>query len=297
MVRLKADFKTDMYALARCELANTWGYEAQKISDDRILMVYFDSLRRRPSIRPRLLRISDDFQCPPAHEDGWKLLQEKIVSGSDLAPHLSYEHASLDSQDGLLNEWGVHHFHLGTIESLKRAGFIGRTGPVLLARITPDEFYAINVYPHGEWENFSIVESLHRNWSDSIKQYRLNGIKGEPLSNLQRRNIRRVNMQAATAVADGTVYMAIGGGVCSSGASSEAVRVTDMLLVDLQNLQISIQNQIENFIPNLALGGYLGESEVRACLRGITPKGFEVYFPDYSVCSVVTLVGGWFHRK
>ena len=34
--------------------------------------------------------------------------------------------------------------------------------------------------------------------------------------------ISEVNAQAATAVSDGTVYMAIGGGVASSGTSGEA---------------------------------------------------------------------------
>ena len=80
-------------------------------------------------------------------------------------------------------------------------------------------------------------------------------------------------------MADGTVYMAIGGGVSSAGTSIEAVRRADMLLVDMQNLQISIQEQIENFVPHLAAGGYKAKPEVRAVLAGITPTGSKCTFP------------------
>ena len=179
--------------------------------------------------------------------------------------------------------------------SAKHPVLIERTGPVLFSRITPDTFYAINIYPHGQWENSAIIESLHRNWPDSIRRHRLNGVKGEPLSDLQRRNIRRLNVQAATAVADTTVYGAIDGGVSSGGISFDAVRTTDMLLVDVQNLQMSIQEQFDKFIQHLTAAGYKDEPEVRAVLAGITPEGFEVHFPDYGTRFNVTLEGGWFH--
>jgi hypothetical protein len=81
MVRVQADFKSDLIALARGELVGAWGPDAQPIPDDQILIRYFDLLRRHPAIRPRRLWIADDFQCPPANEAGWKLLQEKIANG------------------------------------------------------------------------------------------------------------------------------------------------------------------------------------------------------------------------
>jgi hypothetical protein len=203
----------------------------------------------------------------------------------------------LDTSDGLLNEWGVHHLHLGADLLSDGSGRFERTAPLLFARITDDDFYAINVYQHGAWEESGILESLHRNWPDTIRSYRLKGIQGEPLSKTQRRNLRKVNAQAATVVADGTVYMSIGGGVVSSGVSAEAVRRSDMLIVDVEQLQVAIQNQLEKFIPHLQAGGYTNESEIKAMLAGVTPKGFQVLFPDYGVRSNVTLEGGWLHGR
>ncbi len=211
MVKLHADFKSDLLVMARKQLAANWSIETGQLSEGQILIGFFDSLRRRPSIRPRSLWIADYFRCPPEHEEGWKVLRSKVLDGKDLRPHLSKRHAQLNTLDGLLNEWGVHHLHLGTAISSGASTHVERSGPVLFARITEEYFFAINIYAHGDWENSSVLESLHRNWPDAIKQYRLRGIQGEPLTEVQRRNLRRKNVQAATTTSDGTVYLAIGG--------------------------------------------------------------------------------------
>jgi hypothetical protein len=297
MVTLVADFRADLLAMARQHLTADWGAEVAQISDDDVLIAYFDALRRRPSVRPRKIWIADDFVCPPESLVGWTQLQKKVTDGEDLRPHLSRGHASLSTLDGLLNEWSVHHLHLGIAFSSYNPSLIERSGPVLFTRITPDDFYAINVYQHGAWEQMSVLESLHRNWPDAIKSYRIQGIRGEPLSEAQRRNLRNVNMQTATAAADGTVYMAIGGGVASSGNSAEAVRRADMLWSDAEQLQISVQEQFEKFLPALEAGGYAGQADIKATLVAITPEAFQVVFPEYGVLANVKLEGGWFHRR
>lgn len=58
MAELRADFKSDLLAIARQQLAAEWDAEAQQISDEVVLISFFDSLRRRPAIRPRTLWVS-----------------------------------------------------------------------------------------------------------------------------------------------------------------------------------------------------------------------------------------------
>jgi hypothetical protein len=297
MVKLRAGFRSDLMAMARKQLAADWGTETAQLSDDEILINFFDSIRRRPSIRPRRLWVADDFRCPPEHEGGWKALQLAVIGGKDLRPHLSSRHANLNTLDGLLNEWGVHHLHLGTAIVLGASTRVERSGAVLFARITDDDFFAIDIYPHGAWESLSVLESLHRNWPDAIKQYRIRGLQGEPLTEVQRRSLRRKNVQAATTTSDGTVYMAIGGGVTSSGRSAEAIMRADMLWSDTDQLQLAVQVQIEKFMPHLQAAGYTDQSEIEATLVEVTPEVFRVAFSDYGVLSNVTLDGGWFHRK
>jgi hypothetical protein len=297
MATLVTNFKSDLVGLARQHLSNDWGAEVQNISDEDIVMAFLDARRRRPASRPRKLWIADDFSYPPEFAAGWQALQDEVTQGADLWPRMSGRHLSLDNLDGLLNEWGIHHFHLGTAPKPDGSGLIERTGPVVFARVTENDFYAINLYHHGHWEETSVLESLHRNWRDTIRQYRLSGIAGEPLTGTERRNLRNVNVQAPTAVADGTVYMAIGGGVVSSGASSRAVMGADMMESDIEKLGPSVQEQLEAFLPLLREKGYNDEPELRATLTDITAEGYQVEFPDYGAGFNVTLVGGWYHRR
>jgi len=59
MAELRVDFKSDLFAIVRQQLVAEWGAEAQHISDEVVLISFFDSLRRRPAIRPRTLRVSE----------------------------------------------------------------------------------------------------------------------------------------------------------------------------------------------------------------------------------------------
>jgi hypothetical protein len=104
-------------------------------------------------------------------------------------------------------------------------------------------------------------------------------------------------MQTAATTAYGTVYMAIGGGVASSGTSAEAVRRADMLWSDAEQLQIAVQEQSDKFLLHLEAGGCTGQAEIKAILVAITPEAFQSVFPEYDVSSNVKLEGGWFHRR
>jgi hypothetical protein len=81
-------------------LTADWGQEVAQISDDDVLVAYFDALRRRPALRPRKIWIADDFACPQEYLAGWTQLQRKVIDGEELRPHLSRGHARLSTLDG-----------------------------------------------------------------------------------------------------------------------------------------------------------------------------------------------------
>ncbi len=162
----------------------------------------------------------------------------------------------------------------------------------LFALITDNDFYAINVYSHRDFEMISVVESLHRNWPQAIKQYRVNGIPGEILSPKQRRNIRNANEQIAVTVSDGTAYMAIGGGVTPTGVSVRAVHNADRMRDSVRRFQTEMQEQLERFIIHLRPRGYVDAQEVKANLVGLTPKAYQVLFPEYGVRATVPIEDG-----
>jgi hypothetical protein len=289
---LRANFKADLISMARQHLTEQWGPVATQFPDEQAVIIFFDSLRRRPAVRPRKVWLADDFCCPPDQQGGWNNLREKVSNGADIAPHLSTRHESVTYLDGLLNEWGVHHFHLGTKlhGNPKHSYYVERTGPLLFAMVREDDFYAINIYQHNAFERPIIIESIHRNWPQAIRKYRVNGICGEMLTEEQRKHVRRVNCGTLTTVSDGTVYMPIGGGVCSSGEGLEAVLRARRLLGEVKRLQCALEDRVASFIPELRTCGYTGAPEINAKLVGITQREYKVLFPDYRVLANVMLL-------
>lgn len=140
MPRLKANFEADWLSHLREHMINVQGWSAAQVSafeDGDVCVRYFDALRRRFAAVPRTVKAADDFVCPPEHQTGWNALQEKVRKGQDINPYLSKRHSSLLNLDGLLAEWGVHHFHLGIAAAPKNPAYImARTGPLLYALVT-----------------------------------------------------------------------------------------------------------------------------------------------------------------
>jgi hypothetical protein len=138
------------------------------------------------------------------------VLQNKVRKGEDLNSHLSKGHASLFNNDGLLAEWGVHHFHLGTEPDPRNRNFMKRTRWQVFALVDDNTFCAINIYPHGpderHYEEVGIIERIHRNWPDIISAYRVKATV-ETWDEAQRQAFRKKNANVLVSTADGTVYM------------------------------------------------------------------------------------------
>jgi hypothetical protein len=288
MALLAADFKADLLMMARQYLEERW--PSENIPERDVLPKYFDSLRRWPTARPRRVWEADDFHCPPVMLKGWELLRRKVLKGEDLRPHLAREHSDLSHRDGLLNEWGVHHLHLGVKPYFKDPSFVDRTQQLLFALITDDDFYAINIYPrHRDWETTEILESLHRNWPQVLASCRIHRVPGEKLNKQERKNLRNASVQTFTAVSDDAVYAPIRGGVASSGVSIEAVMRTATAVADMKRLQIAMQEQIEKFTIQLRPLGYSDGQAIKATLVAVDSAGYHVLFPEYGLRANVKL--------
>jgi len=90
---------------------------------------------RIPSARPRQVQVSERFrnEVPELAErfkKGIESLLADAEKGAPLRPYLSTMVNGIPKVDGLLNDWLVHHFHLGA-PALQPNGFVQRTGPLL----------------------------------------------------------------------------------------------------------------------------------------------------------------------
>ena len=170
---------------------------------------------------PRTVHESSNLVCPPEHQAGYSVLKGKMAKGDDVNSHLSKTILSDNFEDYLLNDWGIHHFHLG--ENVHK-GFAERTGPLLFALVKESDVYFINVLAHGAWSEQELIRMLHNEWPESIVNYRLKGVlglAGQP-TNEDIEQLRKVGVQTMVQIEDGVVYGPIGGGYSTAGTSVQS---------------------------------------------------------------------------
>ena len=219
---------------------------------------FFNLQKKTITPRKRKVQFSKEFSCPTTHQQGLDTLLEKFKRGKNVVPHLS-KSALIPSQfDGLLYDWGIHHFHLGTSFDHK-SGYIQRTGPILFAKVDDSNVYCINVYSHGKgsappWSKSEMIKILHRNWPETISQYRLPEMMSIRISNEtsptddEYSKARKNHMYTMVEAEKNAVYAPPGGGQMSSGHSAEIVSYCDRIWNTLKRTEIYIREHITSFI-------------------------------------------------
>jgi hypothetical protein len=223
---VEANFEADWIEFCREALASLGCPAAPGTSDEDVSFQYFNAQKRLVAARPRTVHKAQGFTCPADLTAGLEVLLGKVERGDNLGPHLSRKVLDPAEDDVLLNDWGVHHFHLGT--SIENDGFVERTGPLAFAMVQPDDFYLIDVFPHGAWTRLQIVEAIHANWPSVVARYRLVGItvSARP-TDADIKQFRKYGLQAMITVSDGTVYGPLGGGYSTVGSSMQVLARSD----------------------------------------------------------------------
>ncbi len=271
-ITIHKDFYKDWVGLLRYILVHNWNYDANivnSINDEKLPIYYFNADSRRVISNKRKVHCSDVFTCPSEYSRGWELFKQAVESGADLNPYLSKAVQNLTATDAMLNDWKIHHFHLGTeLEN----GYIKRTGALVFTYITDTDMYIVNVFKHGDWAQDEIIETIHRNWPHLIKNCKLIGIKeARPkLLAKERKLLRKTGLNSMVAVGDGTVYGIIGGGTTMDGMSLQARRVMMRQRRFLKEFETHLDKIIDKIIQNLGRHGYDGISDLNAklCIEG-----------------------------
>jgi hypothetical protein len=190
--------------------------------------------------------IPDGFSCPPEVHQGFSALLEKIMKGSDLSPHLSTKLKRADYNDMLLNDWDIHHLHLGEI--IESDGFVNRTGLVLFIRLTATCAYLIVIARHGTWSNRDMIKILHDNWPDSLEDHTIKGVVGiekNPTSE-EIDALRKANINSVIEI-DGKFYFSIGGGYLASGVSMVVMHQVDRIMIRIHDFEKHVSHNSQFF--------------------------------------------------
>ena len=209
------------------------GYDVAHVKDDDHATVVLYSKIHRYTIepRPRCVVKAEGFVCPPQYVLGMQLLEQAIRAGHSLEPHRSKAISSATWRDGLLDYWGIHHFHLGITPM--EDGFIERTDELLVCLVDDTCAYFIKVASHSAapWAKKELVEIIHINWPDAISPYRLVGVTGvnPEINNEDRKALRAANISSFLDMEDGTVYCEPEFGYTTGGLHIKDLRWADRM--------------------------------------------------------------------
>ncbi len=242
---VKMNFHDDWIAMLRKDLLCLGVNLENSVDKDSIPFIYFNCRKRIIPRNDRRVAKSDVFQCPSDLLDGLAKLEVKIISGDDLTPHLSkLVLKRYDSKDYLLNDWGIHHLHLG--KNIEADRFVTRTGPVLYCKVTDDCIYFIDVKEHGRWTEQELLKIIYRNWRDTLEPYIVAGALGTTHhpTDEEIKALRKANVNALLEIEPGVVIAPPGGGYASDGTSIEVVIARDNIVKYLKDFETRImQNE------------------------------------------------------
>jgi hypothetical protein len=281
---IQTDFRADLIDhvddhLARLGFA-TSGLGEARASAPRYLMLLVRALRRVPSVRARRVFMAPEFLIPDSRAEGFSNLVQAIESGASVRPWLSLKVANLIERDALLDDWGIHHLHLGATPHSRASGFVARTEEVAFAIIRPDAVYFIAANSHNRqkaplvWTQMSLVDIVHRNWPHLLATNRMRS-SGYELTPAQRAALRKHCTNACVTVDDGTVYYAPGGGSMSNGDGGIDYIYQMQLFRELDYRETVVREQ--EAVIRAALGAGDGELTLKASFEIDYPEGFTVH--------------------
>lgn len=212
--------------------------------DAKSLVHLFLNLRRRlVQKHKRTIIKSKEFKCPIELEKNLKHFEAVVKNGKEIKPYLSKLTSKLSEIDKFLNDWGIHHFHLGM--EIRKDGYSKRTGPLLFAKVMPNAIYFIQIFPHGSWCKPDLIEIIHKNWPALISKYKYT-LDTQNYSEQEKKTLRNGNINTIVMTSDNTTYFPPGGGLAANGINIEDVKFANALFKRIESLEMFFkQNKLD----------------------------------------------------
>lgn len=218
---------------------------------DHQVVTFFSFRGRLISPQVRKIEYSKKFSIPndPELKKGIKLLEEKIKSGESLFPHLSRKIFDATFPDGMLFDWGINHFHLGTRRDLRNKNLIMGRNEIIYGFVTEKIIYFLVVGVHGQWANKDILKIVKDDFPHLIASHKLKGILGleHEITEKDQILLRAAGVNVVTEL-DGEFYSSPGGGITTARTNMVATEQWHFICRLLHSLEDYIQNE---FLPKI----------------------------------------------
>lgn len=221
---VEMNFIEDFAIIAADKLVE-FGFEPGSSADpEKVLHQYLSYLHRLIPAIPRTIHKPEGFHCPEKYAQGLRILEEKIRMGENLQPYQSRKITSIDYKDMMLNDWGIHHLHLGVDMEISRP-FIKGTKDVLFALFNKGNAYFLTIAGHSSWSEIEMIKIIHDNFPHVIESWRLKdviGLSSVP-DNETIRKYRGAQINSPIEIYPGVVYIGPGGGYAADGTNIKVV--------------------------------------------------------------------------
>ncbi len=220
---------------------------------------YYEMLTRRIVPAPRRVHFSDklnDTLGKLAQEtsveqrekalEAWRtvfFIRHLLVEGQNVTRFLSKSVDNLTFIDGLLWDFGMHHFHLN--RELENSGFVERSDYLLFAVITQEDAFFVDVRPHCDpdvWVRQDLLSIVHSNWPELTESRVMRGVQGTVLTDQQKKELRRKNANHAAQIG-GNAIAPLGGGTTPAGSSLACQWLGMKLLHEIKQHQCYFDTQ------------------------------------------------------
>lgn len=234
------DFSEDLRELLIAALARLGSPIDPASPLDHAAMTYFNLDRRRIRPTPRTVRMSRELAVktlPAPIDAAVTEITRRAEHGEPLVPFLSKQIADAHFADGLLNDWGIHHLHVGSATP-GADGYVKQQGELLYAWVLEAEFLMLDVRDHHSFADDALVAIMVANWPEKMARFRMASIRpspNPPTPGERKKARQRVTM--FTQGPDGAMYMPPGGGCATSGISIVAVDRADRLCNRVDELE------------------------------------------------------------
>ena len=222
---------------------------------------YCEMLRRRIVPMPRRVHFSEEIhdslgklrqEADMEHQeqaaDAWGcvfLIRRLLAEGGSVTGFLSKNVDSLISGDGLLWDYGMHHFHLS--REVEESGFVKRSDYLLFAIVTKEDTYFVDVrlHPqHGDlgWVRQDLLRIVYLNWPELVEPKVLQGVKATTLTDEEKQELRSKNCNSIAQLGDNAIAP-IGGGMMADGSSSSCQWWALKLMHEIKRHQLYFDSQ------------------------------------------------------
>ncbi|WP_420449042.1 hypothetical protein [Candidatus Palauibacter sp.] len=150
-------------------------------------------------------------------------LRNCLARGEEVTRFLSKGVAKATSKDGMLWDFGMHHFHLCRLLD-DRATFVERSDHLLFAITADDAAYFVDVRRHDDperlgWVRQDLLRIVHSNWPALVEHHELRGVAGDRLTDQEKQSLRQRHLNHVTEIG-GKAIGPVGWGVMANGSSA-----------------------------------------------------------------------------